>query len=184
MLNCFRAFTGNIAILKPKHSESDFYNYKGFYSVVLLAFVDYDYGFLAADVGVQGRTSDGGVFKNSAMHFALENNKLNLRDPCRLPLTKYDESDPHSSSALSVFIVDDAFQLTSYCTKPFGRKNMTDAQRIFDYHLYWKCRVTENAFGILVNRLRVFSVQSNLNENVSIHGFRDSVPVRKLHTCC
>ena len=70
--NSFGAATGkHIVILKPKHSGSDFYNYKGFLS----AFVDYDYRFLAADVGVQG-----GVFKNSAVYFASENNKLNLLD--------------------------------------------------------------------------------------------------------
>ena len=53
----------------------------------------------------------------------------------------------------------------SYCIKHRGRKNMTDAQRIFDYRLYRKCKVTENAFGILVNRFRAFSVWTNLNEN-------------------
>ena len=53
--------------------------------------------------------------------------------------------------------------------KPYGRKNMTNAQRIFDYHLSRKLRVTENAFDILVNRFRAFSVRKNLNEsNVSI----------------
>ena len=72
---CFGATDGkHIAILKSKHSGFDVHNYKGFYSVVLLAFVDYDYRFLAADVGVQGRISDGGVFKNSALYLALENN--------------------------------------------------------------------------------------------------------------
>ena len=83
-----------------------------------MAFVDYDYRFLAADVGVQGRIIDGGVFKNSGMYFALENNKLNLPDPCRLPLTENDESDPNSSSVPFVFVTDDAFQLTRYCMKP------------------------------------------------------------------
>ena len=63
-----------------------------------MAFVNYDYRFFAADVGVQGRISDGVALKNSAMYFALENNKLNLHDPCRLPLTENDESDPQSSS--------------------------------------------------------------------------------------
>ena len=111
----------------------------------MLAFLDYDYRFLATNVGVQGRISDGGVFKNSAMYFALENNKLNLLNPCKLPLTGNDESDPHSSSVPFVFVADDAFQLTSYYMKPFGRKNVTDAQRIFDYRLSQKRRL---AFGI------------------------------------
>ena len=73
-----------------------------------MAFVDYDYRFLAADVGVQGRISDGDVFKNSTMYFALKNNKLNLPNKCRLPLTENDESDQHSSSVLFVFVEDDA----------------------------------------------------------------------------
>ena len=61
------------------------------------------------------------------MYFALKNSKLNLPDPCRLPLTENDESDPHSSPVSFVFVADDAFQLTSYCMKPYGRKKMTDA---------------------------------------------------------
>ena len=113
--NCFGAADRkHITILNPKHSESGYYNNKGFYSVVLLVFVDYHYRFLAADVGVQGRISDGGVFRNSAMFFALENNKFNLPDPCRLPLKEKDESNPHNSSVPFVFVADDAFQLTSY----------------------------------------------------------------------
>ena len=106
------------------------------------------------NAGVQGRISDGGVFKNSEMYFALENNKFSLLESCRLPLTE----DPF------VFVADDAFQLTSYCMKPYGRKNMTDGQRIFDF--------TENAFGNLVNGFRVFSARKNLNKiNVSIVAF-------------
>ena len=49
--------------------------------------------------------------------------------------------------------------------EPDGRKNLTDAQRLYDYRLSRKCSVTENAFGILVNRFRLFSVRNNLNEN-------------------
>ena len=49
--------------------------------------------------------------------------------------------------------------------KLYGRKNVTETQQIFDYYLSRKRKVTENAFGRLVNRFRVFLVRSNLNKN-------------------
>ena len=134
--------------------------------------MDYDYRFVEDNAGIQGRISYGGVFKNSEMYFALENNKFSLLESCRLPLTEDDESDSHSSSVPFVFVADDAFQLTSYCMKPYGRKNMIDGQRIFDF--------TENVFGNLVNGFRVFSARKNLNEiNVSIVVFT-SLSLHKL----
>lgn len=36
---------------------AEFYNYKGFFSILLLALVDYDYKFLFADVGTKGINS-------------------------------------------------------------------------------------------------------------------------------
>ena len=82
-----------------------------------------------------------------------------------MPLIENDESDPSSSSVPFVFVADNAFQLTGYCMKPYRRKNIADAHRMFDYRLSRKRRVTENAFEILANRARVFSAQNNLNEN-------------------
>lgn len=51
----------------PVGSESEYFNYKSFFSIVLFALVDANYNFVLANVGSLGRISDGGVFKNSLL---------------------------------------------------------------------------------------------------------------------
>ena len=86
--NCFAAADGkHIAITKPINSGSMYYNYKGFFSIILLAMIDYDYKFLAIDVGCQGRIGDGGVFRNSCLYPAFKNNEVNLAKARALPNT-------------------------------------------------------------------------------------------------
>lgn len=62
------------------------YNYKGIFSIVLLAMVDYDYKFLTVDVGCQVKISDDGVFRNSYLYPAF-NNEVSLPKPRALPTT-------------------------------------------------------------------------------------------------
>ena len=69
--------------------------------------------------------------------------------PRQLPLVNEDFYNTEECIPLPfVFVGDDAFQLTESCMKTYGRKNMADDQRIFDYRLSRRRRVTENAFGI------------------------------------
>ena len=59
----------HISLFHPKGISSEYCNYKGFFSLVTLALVDYDYKFMFIDVGCQGRISDGGVYNNSGIRF-------------------------------------------------------------------------------------------------------------------
>ena len=55
----------HIAMKKPKKSCSDYFNYKGFFSLVLLALVDAEYRFLWVNVGSSGSSLDTQIFNRS-----------------------------------------------------------------------------------------------------------------------
>lgn len=132
-----------------------FYNYKHTHSIVLLAVVDANYKFTYVDVGVNGRVSDGGVFRQSTLAKAIAENLLNIPECKSLP--GREKNVPY------VFLADGAFPLSEHILKPFPFRNMTEEQRIFNYRLSRGRRVVENAFGILANRFRIFLTTINLS---------------------
>ena len=157
--NCIVATDGkHIAIIHPSNSGSEFYNYKGFFSIVLLAIVDYDYKFVFTDVGCQGRISDGGVYRNSFFYRATQENLLELPPDKPLPVSNNPYYDSQNTEPMPyVFLTDDAFSLGKHCLKPYSQSGLTPIKRIFNYRLSRVRRVTENAFRILTNRFRVFT---------------------------
>ena len=67
----------HVPLIDPLNSGSTYFNYKSFFSIVLLPLVDANYKFLYVNVGCQGRISDGGLFKNSELYHLLVNGEIN-----------------------------------------------------------------------------------------------------------
>lgn len=60
--NCVGAIDGkHVRVRCPPHSGSAFFNYKDFFSIVLLAIVDANCKYVAIDVGSYGREGDAGI---------------------------------------------------------------------------------------------------------------------------
>eukprot|EP00111_Clytia_hemisphaerica_P003777 TCONS_00010849-protein len=168
--NCFGAADGkHIAIAHQKGSGSEFYNYKGFFSIVLLALVDHDYKFIFADVGCQGRISDGGVYRNCSFYKALESGNLGIPEPRLLPSSNDPNYINHESVPVPyVFVGDEAFPLGIHCLKPYSQQGLTLRSRVFNYRLSRFRRVTENAFGILASRFRIFLTKIPLDPDKAV----------------
>lgn len=154
---CIGAIDGkHIVMQSPVHSGSEYYNYKKSFSVVLLALVDSNYNFIFADIGSQGRISDGGVFRNSLLWQKICRNELNLPTPHPLPGSTIDV--PY------VFLGDGAFALTRHVMKPYpGNHNERTPKRIFNKKLSSSRVIVENVFGILASKFRVFRKPILLN---------------------
>ena len=89
----------------PPNSYSLYYNYKVFFSIVLMALVDADYHFIYIDVGNYGSNGDSGIFKNSSLGEAFTGQLLDIPGPKRLPGYLEGGALPHC------IVADEAFPL-------------------------------------------------------------------------
>nr|CAI5818572.1 unnamed protein product [Callosobruchus analis]CAI5820868.1 unnamed protein product [Callosobruchus analis]CAI5823254.1 unnamed protein product [Callosobruchus analis]CAI5823426.1 unnamed protein product [Callosobruchus analis]CAI5838990.1 unnamed protein product [Callosobruchus analis] len=150
--NCCGALDGkHVIITCPINSGSNYWNYKGTNSIVLLALVDPKYRFLVIDVGSYGKNSDGGIFENSILGKLIQDGKLKFPGP--KPLTLNSEPLPH------VIVADEAFPLKPFLMRPYSKNDVcnNEPNKVFNYRLTRARRIVENAFGILRSRWRVFA---------------------------
>jgi len=92
------------------NSGSYYCNYKGTFSILLLAVVDAEYKSMYVNVGCNRRASDGGVSNRCSLYQALEAGIAML--PPTIPLLCRTQLVPH------FFVVSNAFTMRQYITKP------------------------------------------------------------------
>ncbi|XP_067648012.1 uncharacterized protein [Eurosta solidaginis] len=152
----------HIEIHPKKEEAADYYNYKGWYSVVLLALLDAKYRFMYIHCGSPGRCNDSSIFERSSLKRELQE--------CAL----LDEmSWYHGRTKIPVHIISDsAFRLSQYVMKPYPYNiENSAAQKLFNYRLSKCRRVVENAFGHYKARFRRIGkgIDNHIkNENVVI----------------
>ena len=144
---CSGAIDGShIPIAAPELNHTDYYNRKGWYSMLVQAIVDADYIFRDICVGWPGSVHDARVFANSKIYERiteenlLANEQTRVFHGCRIP----------------VFIVgDSAYPLKTWLMKPFADTgSLTAQQKCYNYRLSRARIVVENAFGRLKARWR------------------------------
>ena len=150
--HCIGAIDGkHVIIHAPNRSGSIYYNYKGTFSVVLLALVDASYKFISVDIGAYGHQSDAGIFSNSELGRSLAPpNSLHL--PNDSPIT----DSPYLDSLPYVVVGDEAFPLQRHVLRPYPGRNCSEEQLVYNYRHSRARRIVECAFGILAARWRVF----------------------------
>ena len=151
--NCCGAVDGkHVMIQKPGNSGSINWCYKGFCSIVLMAVVDAQYRFSYVTVGSNGQESDGGVWGASDLGIMLEEQLHGGPAvlPAPEPLPGTDTPMPH------VLVGDEAFPLRPYMMRPFPCTSLTNERRIANYRMCRARLTSENAFGILAQRWRIY----------------------------
>ncbi|OXA48620.1 protein ANTAGONIST OF LIKE HETEROCHROMATIN PROTEIN 1 [Folsomia candida] len=136
--NCIGALDGShIPILRPAECGTDYYNYKKYFSIVLMAVADHKYKFWYANVGQAGRNSDSTFFARTKLHERLSNGTLLGGNSWHL-------------------ISDAAFPLKDWLLKPYLDNENTPAyQKEFNFRLSRARMVIKNAFGRLKGRWRI-----------------------------
>ena len=111
----------HIRIRKPPKSGTVYFNYKGYFSIVLMALVDADYKFIWVDTGGDGSMSDAQIYNASELRDLLTTGELGLPPPDHLPRDNRDT--PY------FMLGDDAFALRTYLMKHYGARYLSRQQR-------------------------------------------------------
>ncbi|KAM4026847.1 uncharacterized protein ACNLHF_022713 [Anomaloglossus baeobatrachus] len=156
--NCIGAVDGkHVRVQKPPRSGSNFFNYKKYFSVVLMAVADAHCNFVAIDVGAYGSTGDSRVLRTSQIGLQILQDCVTLPAPQPLP----GSTDP----VPFVMVSDEAFPLRTNLLRPYPRRGLDNRRRIFNYRLSRARRYVECTFGIMSSQWRIFHTAIQLKPN-------------------
>ncbi|KAL1447466.1 hypothetical protein MTO96_044281 [Rhipicephalus appendiculatus] len=136
----------------PKKHASDYYNYKGWYSMILLALVDHRYRFRYTNVGSPGRCHDSFVYGRSALCRAIETGAF-----------KRPTATIEGVCVPPIVLCDQAFALSPNLQKPYANAQPDTQERAYNYNLSKTRRVVENAFGRVKARFRFIMKRMECN---------------------
>ena len=109
----------------PAESGTLFHNYKGYFSMVLLAVCDAKYCFTLVDIGQFGSSTDSGVLARSEMRKRFDDEQMNLPPPAPL--------EGCSFNPLPYFLVgDDIFPLQNWLMRPFPGHQIHEDKSIYN----------------------------------------------------
>ena len=139
----------HIRIQCPSFTGTQYYNYKGFFSLVLMAICDANYCFTMFDVGQFGSNNDSGVLANSDMGTGFEFDQFHV--PKKSLVNE-------EIGMLPYFLVgDEIFPLKSWLMRPYPGTDLScEKKKIYNYRQSRARRVIENTFGILSTSWRIF----------------------------
>ena len=83
----------HVALKKPNNTGALYHNYKGFFSIVMLALVDGQYKFRWLDAGTAGSCSDAQIFNASQLKRRIEDGRIGFPDPA--PITQGGRDVPY-----------------------------------------------------------------------------------------
>ena len=144
---CVGAVDGtHIPIISPQECPADYYNRKGWHSIILQGTVDHAGRFIDIYVGWPGRVHDARVFSNSSLYHRGQSNTL-------FP-TDLKESISGRDIPL-VLLGDPAYPLLQWLMKAFpDNGRLSCEQKVFNYCLSKARVVVEHSYGRLKGRWR------------------------------
>ncbi|XP_037807958.1 putative nuclease HARBI1 [Lucilia sericata] len=138
----------HIRIKTTGQSTPEYFNNKGYCSIVLFALVDAHSKFLYVDVSKGGRDFDDAVFKNSTLNKWLKEEKLKV--PADKELKGQLVKTPY------YFIGDDIFVLERHVMKPYNsNSSLLNSQQVFNERLRHAMTSVDIAFSKLAARFRI-----------------------------